>query len=193
MKAKCGRCTLHWCPRCLLNRYGEEVATVTRKPGWPCPRCRGDCNCSNCRKVCPHAPRAVHASCAVTHAGLLPLLPAARSCAPSSAQHTLVFQSFSLPAACRQHIAQFDEAHGLHKAYAGLLCLCGGAETGPGGNGHPGRHVQGGRLQLRVRPAHQESARQAAALRTVSGRKGACHLAVSHRLRATVSYLACSA
>ena len=50
-KAKCGSCTLHWCPRCLLNRYGEEVAAVHEKPGWACPRCRGDCNCSNCRKV----------------------------------------------------------------------------------------------------------------------------------------------
>ncbi len=24
-KAKCTQCTLYWCPRCLLNRYGEEV------------------------------------------------------------------------------------------------------------------------------------------------------------------------
>ena len=28
VKAKCTKCTLHWCPRCLLNRYGEEVAKV---------------------------------------------------------------------------------------------------------------------------------------------------------------------
>ena len=28
MKAKCGVCTLFWCPRCLANRYGEEVDQV---------------------------------------------------------------------------------------------------------------------------------------------------------------------
>lgn len=53
VKAKCGKCTLWWCPACLLNRYGERVAEVDFIPGWPCPRCRGDCNCSNCRKVWP--------------------------------------------------------------------------------------------------------------------------------------------
>ena len=60
VKASCGRCTLHWCPRCLFNRYGEEVAAINAVSavnaakglaGWACPRCRGDCNCSNCRKV----------------------------------------------------------------------------------------------------------------------------------------------
>lgn len=28
VKAKCNTCTLWWCPACLLNRYGEEVAKV---------------------------------------------------------------------------------------------------------------------------------------------------------------------
>lgn len=28
LKANCTTCPLHWCPRCLLNRYGEEVAQV---------------------------------------------------------------------------------------------------------------------------------------------------------------------
>lgn len=28
MKAKCGSCTMFFCPRCLLNRYGEEVEKV---------------------------------------------------------------------------------------------------------------------------------------------------------------------
>jgi len=28
VKAKCSSCTLYWCPRCLLNRYGEEVEAV---------------------------------------------------------------------------------------------------------------------------------------------------------------------
>ena len=31
VKAKCGSCTLWWCPACLLNRYGEEVD----KAGFP--------------------------------------------------------------------------------------------------------------------------------------------------------------
>ncbi|KAK9813834.1 hypothetical protein WJX73_001007 [Symbiochloris irregularis] len=50
VKGKCSKCTLYWCPRCLLNRYGEEVSQVTAQQEWPCPRCRGLCNCSNCRK-----------------------------------------------------------------------------------------------------------------------------------------------
>ncbi|KAK9830411.1 hypothetical protein WJX72_011628 [[Myrmecia] bisecta] len=50
LKAKCTDCTLYWCPRCLTNRYGEEVEEVSKLAKWPCPRCRGACNCSNCRK-----------------------------------------------------------------------------------------------------------------------------------------------
>eukprot|EP00884_Botryococcus_braunii_P009655 jgi/Botrbrau1/18691/Bobra.0386s0019.1 len=49
-KAKCGSCTLYWCPRCLLNRYGEDVEKVSAQAKWDCPRCRALCNCSNCRK-----------------------------------------------------------------------------------------------------------------------------------------------
>ena len=36
------------------------------------------------------------------------------------------------------------------------LCWC-SVETRPGGNRHPGKHVQGCRLQLRVRTAAEES------------------------------------
>lgn len=32
VKAKCTKCTLFWCPRCLSNRYGEEVEEVLFKP-----------------------------------------------------------------------------------------------------------------------------------------------------------------
>ena len=39
MKAKCGKCMLHWCPRCLLNRYGEDVEAVRARA----PAC---CACS---------------------------------------------------------------------------------------------------------------------------------------------------
>ncbi|KAI3426127.1 hypothetical protein D9Q98_008506 [Chlorella vulgaris] len=50
IKAKCSSCTLYFCPKCLENRYQEKVAEVNALASWGCPRCRGDCNCSNCRK-----------------------------------------------------------------------------------------------------------------------------------------------
>ena len=52
VKAACTspRCNLHWCPRCLTNRYNEEVDTVRALKKWTCPKCRKICNCSNCRK-----------------------------------------------------------------------------------------------------------------------------------------------
>ena len=50
-KGKCTECTLYWCSRCLSNRYGETVEAVTALADWSCPRCRGLCNCSNCRKA----------------------------------------------------------------------------------------------------------------------------------------------
>ena len=49
-KGKCTACTLFFCPRCLQNRYNEVVEAVNALPNWSCPRCRGLCNCSNCRK-----------------------------------------------------------------------------------------------------------------------------------------------
>lgn len=52
MKAQCksGTCKMHFCPRCLLNRYNEVVEDVRRKKKWKCPKCRKVCNCSFCRK-----------------------------------------------------------------------------------------------------------------------------------------------
>eukprot|EP00887_Chlorella_sp_A99_P007601 scaffold28.g7601.t1 len=50
VKAKCRACTLYFCPRCLENRYHERVEEVNQIEGWRCPRCRSECNCSNCRK-----------------------------------------------------------------------------------------------------------------------------------------------
>lgn len=50
IKAKCTACTLYFCPRCLENRYNENVNQVNTLPDWNCPRCRQLCNCSNCRK-----------------------------------------------------------------------------------------------------------------------------------------------
>eukprot|EP00890_Picochlorum_soloecismus_P003874 jgi/Picsp_1/4488/NSC_06709-R1_zinc-finger domain of monoamine-oxidase a repressor r1 protein len=52
VKAHCTskRCNLYFCPRCLLNRYNEIVEVVRKKKVWDCPKCRGICNCSFCRR-----------------------------------------------------------------------------------------------------------------------------------------------
>ncbi|XP_071958027.1 cell division cycle-associated protein 7-like [Antedon mediterranea] len=39
-----------FCGPCLRNRYGEDAKTCLKDPEWFCPPCRGDCNCSFCRK-----------------------------------------------------------------------------------------------------------------------------------------------
>ncbi|CAI9113628.1 OLC1v1014263C1 [Oldenlandia corymbosa var. corymbosa] len=45
------QCTLHYCHRCLLNRYGEKAEEVTAlELKWKCPYCRGVCNCCKCMK-----------------------------------------------------------------------------------------------------------------------------------------------
>ncbi|KAF8112862.1 hypothetical protein N665_0060s0043 [Sinapis alba] len=44
------QCTLHYCHKCLLNRYGERAEEVATLNDWHCLRCRGLCNCSFCRK-----------------------------------------------------------------------------------------------------------------------------------------------
>ncbi|KAJ7523981.1 hypothetical protein O6H91_18G071400 [Diphasiastrum complanatum] len=43
-------CTQKFCPKCLLNRYGENVEEAFELVDWFCPRCRGICNCSICMK-----------------------------------------------------------------------------------------------------------------------------------------------
>ncbi|KAJ1278988.1 hypothetical protein BS78_04G120600 [Paspalum vaginatum] len=48
-KGREGPCTIRYCGRCLLNRYGKEEELVPME-GWICPKCRGICNCSVCRK-----------------------------------------------------------------------------------------------------------------------------------------------
>jgi len=52
VKAHCTskRCNLNFCPRCLLNRYNEMVELVRKRKVWNCPKCRGICNCSFCRR-----------------------------------------------------------------------------------------------------------------------------------------------
>lgn len=56
------RCSIWYCHRCLSNRYSEKLNDILAKCDkeeghisnqgytWSCPSCRGDCNCSYCRK-----------------------------------------------------------------------------------------------------------------------------------------------
>ncbi|XP_013618674.1 PREDICTED: uncharacterized protein LOC106325193 isoform X2 [Brassica oleracea var. oleracea] len=44
------QCKLNICHTCLLNRYGERAQEVATLSDWHCPKCRGLCNCSFCRK-----------------------------------------------------------------------------------------------------------------------------------------------
>ncbi|CAN6231505.1 unnamed protein product [Urochloa humidicola] len=47
---KKGLCPIKYCRKCLLNRYGENAEEAAEKEDWICPKCRGICNCSFCRK-----------------------------------------------------------------------------------------------------------------------------------------------
>uniref|UniRef100_A0A6N2L3E5 Zinc-finger domain-containing protein n=1 Tax=Salix viminalis TaxID=40686 RepID=A0A6N2L3E5_SALVM len=52
-------CTLKFCHKCLLNRYGEKAEEVALLDNWQCPKCRGICNCSFCMKRRGHKPTGV--------------------------------------------------------------------------------------------------------------------------------------
>ncbi|XP_057737982.1 uncharacterized protein LOC130955181 [Arachis stenosperma] len=43
-------CVIKFCHKCLLNRYGEKAEDVMQQEEWICPKCKGSCNCSLCRK-----------------------------------------------------------------------------------------------------------------------------------------------
>ncbi|XP_022738994.1 uncharacterized protein LOC111291471 isoform X2 [Durio zibethinus] len=58
-KIKDKQCTIHFCHKCLLNRYGEKAEEVTLLNDWTCPRCRGICNCSFCMKKRGHQPTGI--------------------------------------------------------------------------------------------------------------------------------------
>lgn len=49
-------CTIKFCHKCLLNRYGEKAEDVALLDDWNCPKCRGICNCSLCMKKRGHQP-----------------------------------------------------------------------------------------------------------------------------------------
>ncbi|XVF40390.1 hypothetical protein PTKIN_Ptkin05aG0141000 [Pterospermum kingtungense] len=53
------QCTIHYCHKCLLNRYGEKAEEVALLNDWICPRCRGICNCSFCMKKRGHQPTGI--------------------------------------------------------------------------------------------------------------------------------------
>ncbi|MED6160643.1 hypothetical protein PIB30_053291 [Stylosanthes scabra] len=51
MNVKKGKpCVIKFCHKCLLNRYGEKAEEVMQQEEWICPKCKGTCNCSFCRK-----------------------------------------------------------------------------------------------------------------------------------------------
>ncbi|KAI8534377.1 hypothetical protein RHMOL_Rhmol10G0085100 [Rhododendron molle] len=75
-KKKSKPCTTSYCKNCLLNRYGEKVEEVTVLEDWFCPKCRGICNCSCCRKKQGHQPtgRLVHTAKATGFSSVSELL-----------------------------------------------------------------------------------------------------------------------
>ncbi|KAK8532239.1 hypothetical protein V6N13_131575 [Hibiscus sabdariffa] len=53
------QCTIKYCQKCLLNRYGEKEEEVTLLADWKCPKCRDICNCSLCMKKKGHNPTGI--------------------------------------------------------------------------------------------------------------------------------------
>ncbi|KAL5722235.1 hypothetical protein ACHQM5_005779 [Ranunculus cassubicifolius] len=52
-------CTIKFCHKCLLNRYGEKAEEVDTLDDWKCPKCREICNCSFCMKKRGHQPTGI--------------------------------------------------------------------------------------------------------------------------------------
>ncbi|XP_033132115.1 uncharacterized protein LOC103831160 isoform X3 [Brassica rapa] len=53
------QCPISYCHKCLLNRYGEKAEEVGALVDWRCPKCRGICNCSFCRKKRGQSPTGI--------------------------------------------------------------------------------------------------------------------------------------
>ncbi|XP_047314512.1 cell division cycle-associated protein 7-like [Impatiens glandulifera] len=53
------QCTIKYCHKCLLNRYGEKAEEVAVLEDWFCPKCKGICNCSFCRKKLGQQPTGI--------------------------------------------------------------------------------------------------------------------------------------
>ncbi|VFQ99934.1 unnamed protein product [Cuscuta campestris] len=52
-------CTIQFCHKCLLNRYGEKAEEVATTDDWICPKCMGICNCSFCMKKRGYQPTGI--------------------------------------------------------------------------------------------------------------------------------------
>ncbi|KAJ0256065.1 Zinc-finger domain of monoamine-oxidase A repressor R1 protein [Hirschfeldia incana] len=70
------QCTINFCHKCLLNRYGEKAEEVGGLVDWRCPKCRGICNCSFCRKKRGQSPTGIltHKAKASGHSSVSQLL-----------------------------------------------------------------------------------------------------------------------
>ncbi|CAO2825444.1 unnamed protein product [Amaranthus hypochondriacus] len=70
------QCTMNFCHKCLLNRYGEKAEEMEALGNWKCPKCRDICNCSFCRKKKGHKPtgKLVHAAKATGFSSVSELL-----------------------------------------------------------------------------------------------------------------------
>ncbi|TYG60637.1 hypothetical protein ES288_D07G083500v1 [Gossypium darwinii] len=53
------QCTIKYCHKCLLNRYGEKAEEFALLIDWKCPKCRDICNCSCCMKKKGHNPTGI--------------------------------------------------------------------------------------------------------------------------------------
>ncbi|XP_038691598.1 uncharacterized protein LOC119989899 isoform X2 [Tripterygium wilfordii] len=60
-------CSINFCHKCLLNRYGEKAADVALLERWSCPKCKDICNCSFCMKARGHKPTGILAHTAKEH------------------------------------------------------------------------------------------------------------------------------
>lgn len=151
VKAKCGKCTLHWCPRCLLNRYGEDVEAVR---AWA-PGC--------CACPVPEQALRLRWRAGQPAAGLaLPALP-------RRLQLQQLQEGAHMRASPRWPIAALllsEHASTVRAQCATSITVLGRAEARTGGDRHPGGHVQGGWLHQRVAAAGHQPQRQAA---------GVCH------------------
>lgn len=103
--------------RCLENRYHEKVADANAAGDWACPRCRGECNCSNCRKASGARAELARPLGACILAHLWQLMSSASCC------RTLRCTCSSAPCIRRRTSAARRAAH------ASAVCTAGGIPT----------------------------------------------------------------
>ena len=64
LKAACSSCPSRWCAPCLCVKLGADANTLNASGVWRCPRCRGDCPCSGCRRAAGKQPLGILAHAA---------------------------------------------------------------------------------------------------------------------------------